>query len=87
MFYRGYLIRDRSLIPLTIAWATIVAMWLLVYVVSAVGPQAKLSATRTAAQASLLASRPATVSTRRISGCRPNAQDGAIEATRIRGKC
>ena len=39
-FYRGYLIDDRSLVPLTIAWATIVAIWLLVYLVSAIGPQA-----------------------------------------------
>jgi hypothetical protein len=39
-FYRAYLTDDRSLIPLAIAWATIVALWLLVYLVSAVAPQA-----------------------------------------------
>ena len=41
-FYRGYLIDDRKLVPLTIALATFVALWLLVYLASAVGPQAKL---------------------------------------------
>jgi hypothetical protein len=39
-FYRAYLIDDRGLIPLTIAWATIVGLWLLVYLVSAVAPEA-----------------------------------------------
>jgi hypothetical protein len=42
VFYRGYLIDDRSLVPLTIAFATFVALWLFVYLASAVGPQAKL---------------------------------------------
>jgi hypothetical protein len=41
VFYRGYLTDDRSLIPLTIALATIVALWLLVYLVSIVGPAPK----------------------------------------------
>lgn len=36
-FYRAYLIDDRSLAPLTTALATIVGLWLLVYVVSAIG--------------------------------------------------
>ncbi len=40
-YYRGYLTDDRSLIPLTIVLATIVALWLLVYLVSAVGPHPK----------------------------------------------
>ena len=39
-FYRAYLTDDRSLIPLAIALATIVGLWLLVYLVSAVAPQA-----------------------------------------------
>jgi hypothetical protein len=39
-FYRAYLIDDRSLIPLTIALATIVGLWLPVGLASAVGPQA-----------------------------------------------
>jgi hypothetical protein len=37
-FYRGYLTEDRSLIPLTIVLATGVALWLLFYLVSVVGP-------------------------------------------------
>jgi hypothetical protein len=58
-FYRGYLIDDRSLVPLTIAWATIVAIWLLVYLVSAIGPQSKPPMAQPVAQASSLVSRPA----------------------------
>ena len=57
-FYRGYLIDDRSLVPLTIAWATIVAPWLLVYLVSAVSPPAKPQTAQLAAQASTLVFRP-----------------------------
>jgi len=37
-FYRAYLTEDRSLIPLTVALATIVGLWLLVYLVAVVGP-------------------------------------------------
>jgi hypothetical protein len=36
-FYRGYLPDDCSLIPLTIVLATIVALWLLVYLAGAFG--------------------------------------------------
>jgi len=57
-FYRGYLIGDRSLVPLTIAWATIVALWLLVYLVSAIDPRPKLQTGQLAAQASFLVFRP-----------------------------
>src|SRR5271165_2741014 len=53
-FYRGYLIGDCSLVPLSIAWATIVALWLLVYLVTAIDPQAKLQTAQLAAQASFL---------------------------------
>jgi hypothetical protein len=35
-FYRGYLTDERSLVPLTIVLATVVALWLLVYLVAAV---------------------------------------------------
>ena len=38
-YYRAYLPHDRSLIPLTIGLATLVAFWLLLYLVSAVGLQ------------------------------------------------
>ncbi len=37
-FYRGYQPDDRSLFPVAIVLATLVALWLLVYLVSAVGP-------------------------------------------------
>jgi len=37
-FYRGYLTDDRCLIPLTVVLATGVALWLLLYLVSLVGP-------------------------------------------------
>ena len=51
-FYRGYLPDDCSLIPLTIVLAIIVALWLLVYLVSAVGPQPMLGTGEPAAQLS-----------------------------------
>ena len=38
VFYRGYLPDDRSLIPSTIELTTIVAVWLLTYLFSAVDP-------------------------------------------------
>ena len=57
-FYRAYLIADRSLAPLTTALATIVGLWLLVYVVSAIGgAEANQQMIRVAAHASSLASR------------------------------
>ncbi len=37
-FYRGYQPDDRSLFPVAIVLATMVALWLLVYMVSALGP-------------------------------------------------
>jgi hypothetical protein len=56
-FYRAYLIDDRSVAPLTVGWATIVALWLVVYLVSAVSPPAKPQTAEAAMQASALASR------------------------------
>ncbi len=38
-FYRAYQPDDRSLFPVAIVLATLVALWLLVYLVSSVGPQ------------------------------------------------
>ena len=39
--YHGFLVPDRGLAPLAMALATIVALWILVYVVSAIcGPEA-----------------------------------------------
>lgn len=37
-FYRGYLPDHRSVVSMAITLATIVAMWLLVYLVGSVGP-------------------------------------------------
>ena len=37
-FYRGYQPDDRSLVPVSIVLATVVALCLLVYLVTAVGP-------------------------------------------------
>jgi len=57
-FYRGYLIDDRSLAPLTTALAAIVSLWLLVYLVSAVGgPQARHEMAERTAHASSFVSR------------------------------
>jgi hypothetical protein len=57
-FYRGYLIDDRSLAPLTTALAAIVSLWLLVYLASAIGgPQANALMVEHVAHASSLASR------------------------------
>ena len=56
-FYRGYLIDDQSLTPLTVALATIVALWSLVYLVGCFGPMAKPPAAQAAAQWSYLAAR------------------------------
>jgi hypothetical protein len=36
-FYRGYLTDERSLVPLTIMLTSLVALWLIVYLVTAVG--------------------------------------------------
>jgi hypothetical protein len=57
-FYRGHLIDDRSLTPLAVAWATIVALWFLVYLVDCVGPLAKPPTAQPVAQWSYLAARP-----------------------------
>jgi hypothetical protein len=56
-FYRAYLIDDRSVAPLTVAWMTIVALWLLVYLIGAIGPPGKPQTPEAAVQASALASR------------------------------
>ncbi len=56
-FYRGYLIDDQSLARLTVALATIVALWSLVYLVGCFGPMARPPAAQAAAQWSYLAAR------------------------------
>jgi hypothetical protein len=40
-YYRGYQPDDRSVFPVAIVLATTVALWLLVYLVSTVGPHGK----------------------------------------------
>jgi hypothetical protein len=58
-FYRGYLIDDRSLAPLTTALAAIAGLWLLLYLVSAIGgPKADQRMVQAAAHASSLAPQP-----------------------------
>ena len=58
-YYRAYLPHDRSLIPLTIGLATIVALWLFLYLVSAVGPQPQWQPAQSAAHPSAVVSRTA----------------------------
>jgi hypothetical protein len=43
-YYRGYLPHERSLIPLTIALATVVALWLSLYLISDAGPTPQTAA-------------------------------------------
>ena len=57
-FYRGYLIDDRSRTPLTVALATAIALWSLVYLVGCFAPLAKPPAAEAAAQRSTLAAQP-----------------------------
>jgi hypothetical protein len=40
-YYRGYLPHQRSVIPLAIALVTVIALWLLIYLISGVDPQAR----------------------------------------------
>jgi hypothetical protein len=56
-FYRGYLIDDQSLAPLTVALATIVALWSLVYLVGCFAPLAKPPTAEVAGQSSYLSAR------------------------------
>ncbi len=57
-FYRGYLIDDRSLTSLMVAWTTIVALWSLVYLVGCFAPLARPPTAERAAQWSNLAAWP-----------------------------
>ena len=58
-FYRGYLIGDQSLAPLTVALATIVGLWSLVYLIGSFAPLAKPPTAQVAGQSSHLAARHA----------------------------
>ena len=57
-FYRGYLIDDRSLAPLTVALATMVALWSLVYLGWLLRPGCEAASERTR-RANVLPRRPA----------------------------
>lgn len=59
-FYRGYLMDDRSLAPVAMVLAIGVALWLLFYLVSAVGPYSKPEAFQSSPHASYVVSGPAT---------------------------
>jgi hypothetical protein len=57
-FYRGYLLGDCSPAPLASALATIVGLWLLVYLVGAIaGPEANQEIVQVATHTSALATR------------------------------
>ncbi len=58
-FYRGYQPDDRSLIPVAIVLATLVALWLLVYLVSVLGPQPRQATAHSPPHSAHAASRPA----------------------------
>jgi hypothetical protein len=55
-FYRAYLPADRSLVPMTIALATIVALWFFVYLVGSVGPQPNIQPVQSGAHLAPIAS-------------------------------
>ena len=57
-FYRGYQPDDRSLFPVAIVLATLVAVWLLVYLVSAVGPHAGPATVQLSPQSAYVVSHP-----------------------------
>jgi hypothetical protein len=65
-FYRGYLTDERSLAPLTIVLATVVAIWLVVYLVAAVAEAHQDVGARQAASVTFIHDRPATSSPIRL---------------------
>ncbi len=58
-FYRGYQPDDRSLFPVAIVLATLVALWLLVYLVTAVGPHPRPAMAQSSAHATYAVTHPA----------------------------
>ena len=56
--YRGYLTDERSLAPLTIVLATVVVVWLLVYLVAAVAEAHQDPGARQAASVTFIRDRP-----------------------------
>ena len=57
-YYRGYQPDDRSIWPVAIVLATMVALWLLVYLIAAVGPQPEQQTTANSPQSSYAITRP-----------------------------
>ncbi len=58
-FYRGHLTDERSLVPLAIVLATVVALWLLVYLVPAVAEAHQDAGAGRAASVTFIRDRPA----------------------------
>ena len=57
-FYRGYQPDDRSLFPVAIVLATVVALWLLVYMLSALGPHSGAETVRSSPHSAIVLSHP-----------------------------
>ena len=57
-YYRGYQPDDRSIWPVAIVLATMVALWLLVYLIAAVGPQPAEPTAAKSPQSSYATARP-----------------------------
>jgi hypothetical protein len=58
-FYRAYLPHDRGLIPMAVAVSTILALWVFLYLVNAIGPAPEPGAARAGERAAaVLVSRP-----------------------------
>lgn len=57
-FYRGFQPHDRSLFPVAVVLATLVAVWLLVYLVSAIGPYSQATTVRSAPHSAYAVSHP-----------------------------
>jgi hypothetical protein len=59
-FYRGYLADDRRLTPHIVAWATIVALWSLVYLIGCLAPAGQAFGGRCESAMAFLAAGPMT---------------------------
>jgi hypothetical protein len=55
-FYRAYQPHERSLVPVAVVLATMIALWLLVYLLSALGPYVPPTASPSQQSAALTAS-------------------------------
>lgn len=59
-FYRGYLTEERSLMPLAVVLAAGIALWLLFYLVSVVGPAPNTASSLVATHGNLAILEPVT---------------------------